>query len=418
MGRKPNGASTIYKGADGYWHGRVTVGTKDDGQPDRRHVRGRTEAVVTKKVRELERERDKGTVRKAGQTWTVAKWLTHWLDNIAAPAVRENTIAGYRVAVTKHLIPGLGAHRLEKLQPEHLEKLYRKMQANGSSAGTAHQAHRTIRTALNEAVRRGHLARNPVSLAKAPRLSEQEIEPYSIDEIQSLLGAVAQRRNRARWAIALALGLRQGEALGLKWDDVDLDNCSLRVRRGRLRPKYAHGCDRPCGRMAGYCPNRKQTRADTDDTKSRAGRRTIGLPPELADLLREHQAEQREERESAAQMWNEGGWVFTTPTGRPVNPNTDYHEWKQILREAGIRDGRLHDARHTAATVLLILGVQERAAMGVMGWATTGMAARYQHVTDPIRADIAKRIGALIWKPTTDRRPEPPGEPDAGSEAA
>src|SRR5690349_6589902 len=175
MGRRPNGASSIYKDAEGNWHGRVTVGIKDDGRPDRRHVRGKTEAIVTKKVRQLERERDTGAVRKAGQNWTVAQWLEHWLEHIAAPNVRENTIAGYRVAVHKHLIPGLGAHRLEKLEPEHVEKFTQKMQKNGSSAGTAHQAHRTIRTALNEAVRRGYLSRNPASLAKAPMLTEHEI---------------------------------------------------------------------------------------------------------------------------------------------------------------------------------------------------------------------------------------------------
>jgi integrase len=122
----------------------------------------------------------------------------------------------------------------------------------------------------------------------------------------------------------------------------------------------------------------------------------IGLPVELAISLRQHRLDQDAERAHAAQMWVEGEWVFTTPTERPLNPNTDYHEWKQILREAGLRDGRLHDARHTAATVLLILGVTERATMGVMGWATTAMATRYQHVTDPIRQDIAQRVGGLL----------------------
>jgi integrase len=398
MGRKPNGASSIYKGSDGSWHGRVTVGVKENGQPDRRHVRGATEAIVTKKVRDLERDRDRGQVRKAGQRWTVAKWLTHWVDNIAAPVVRENTAAGYRVAVNKHLIPGVGAHGLDKLEPEHLERLYARMQAQGSAAGTAHQAHRTIRTALNEAVRRGYLTRNPAVLAKAPRLSEGEIEPYSVDEIRRLLIEAGKRRNSARWAVALALGLRQGEVLGLQWADVDLSKGTLRVRRGRLRPTYAHGCDGKCGRKAGHCPKRRTSRPDTAETKSRAGRRTIGLPEELAQLLRQHKEEQDREREIAAQLWTDGGWVFATPTGNALNPNTDYRDWKRLLRDAGLRDGRLHDARHTAATVLLLLGIPERAAMAVMGWASTSMAARYQHLTDPIRADIAKRVGGLLWK--------------------
>jgi integrase len=139
---------------------------------------------------------------------------------------------------------------------------------------------------------------------------------------------------------------------------------------------------------------------DTDDTKSTAGRRVIGLPAGVVQLLWEHKEVQETDRRKAAQLWDEGGWVFTTPTGRPLNPNTDFHEWKKLLRQAGVRDGRLHDARHTAATVLMVLGVQERAAMDVMGWATTGMAACYQHVTDPVRADIAQRVGSLIWKPT------------------
>jgi integrase len=293
------------------------------------------------------------------------------------------------------------------------------MQRNGSSAGTAHQAYRTLRTALNEAMRRGHIGKNPATLAKAPKLNEQEIEPYTVEEVQRILTSVAERRNRARWAMALALGMRQGEVLGLQWGDVDLTNCSLRVRRGRLRPKYAHGCgNQACGRKPGYCPTRQQTRADTNDTKSRAGRRTIGLPPEVVELLRQHQAEQLAEREKAGNLWLDGGWVFTTPTGRPLNPNSDYREWKQIIQEAGIRDGRLHDARHTAATVLLILQVHERAAMGVMGWASTSMATRYQHVTDKIRADIAKRVGGLIWKGLEVPRTEPATDPEGGTEAA
>lgn len=211
-------------------------------------------------------------------------------------------------------------------------------------------------------------------------------------------------------------GLRQGETLGLQWSDVDLSKGTLRVRRGRLRPKYAHGCEGKCGRKPGYCPQRRQTRPDTNDTKSRAGRRTVGVPGELVALLKRHRAEQDAERTTAAQLWHDEGWVFATPTGRPVNPNTDYHEWKKILRDAGLRDGRLHDARHTAATVLLILGVPERAVMGIMGWANTGMAARYQHLTDPIRADVAKRVDGLIWKPADDAdgSTEEPTDPDDG----
>lgn len=170
--RAPNGAGSFYLGADGRWHGRVTVGVRDDGRPDRRHVTGRSEQEVRKKARTIEKAHDAGKLRKPGQRWTVEQWLTHWLENIAAPTVRATTLAGYRFAVNKHLVPGVGAHRLDRLEPEHLEKVYVRMLEAGRAPATAHQAHRTVRTALNEAVKRGHLHRNPALLAKAPRLPE------------------------------------------------------------------------------------------------------------------------------------------------------------------------------------------------------------------------------------------------------
>jgi integrase len=132
-----------------------------------------------------------------------------------------------------------------------------------------------------------------------------------------------------------------------------------------------------------------------DDTKSRAGRRTVGLPAALVQLLRMHRVERDRERIAACQLRSEGGWVFTTPTGQPINPNADYHHWKQLFRDAGVRD--LHDARHTAATVLLILGVPERAVMGIMGWSSTAMAAWYQHITDRFGLTSHDGLDGLIW---------------------
>ncbi|MEU6682663.1 tyrosine-type recombinase/integrase [Streptomyces sp. NPDC046832] len=397
--RQPNGRSSIYLGKDGKWHGRVTVGIRDDGKPDRRHVERKTRAEVTAAVRELEKQRDAKTVRKPGKAWTVKTWLTHWIENVAPLAVNDNTMVGYRVAVRKHLIPGLGAHRLDRLKPEHIEVFYANMQANGSKPGTAHQVHRTFRTALNEAVRRGHLGKNPVQLAKAPKTGEYEVEPYTVQEVQRLLKAAGQHRNSARWAVALALGLRQGEVLGLKWEDVDLEGGFLVVRRSRHRPQYAHGCAEPCGRKAaGYCPQRRRTNPELSNTKSRAGRRAVGLPEQLVDLLRAHLKAQELERQVAGKRWEGNDLVFPDEYGRSPSHRRDWAEWKSLLAEAKVRDGRLHDARHTAATVLLILGVPERAVMGLMGWSTTAMAARYQHMVDAVRTDIARQVDGLIWR--------------------
>ncbi len=151
----------------------------DLAHPDRRHVERKTKTEVAEAVRELEKQRDAKAVRKPGKAWTVKAWLTHWIENVAPLGVNDNTMVGYGVAVRKHLIPGLGAHRLDKLKPEHIEVFNAKMQANGSKPATAHQVHRTFCTALNEAVRRGHLGEDPVQLAKAPKVGEYEVEPYN-----------------------------------------------------------------------------------------------------------------------------------------------------------------------------------------------------------------------------------------------
>ncbi len=268
---------------------------RDDGRPDRRHVMSKDKATVSRRVKALEKQRAAGATQPAGRNWTVEEWLIHWLDHIAAPFVRPNTIAGYRVAVNRHLIPGLGRHRLKSLRPEHLERLYIKMRSMVTKSGTPlkpatiHQVHRTARSAFNQAVRRGYMASNPALVAQAPQLNDDEVEPYSLEEVQRLLEVARVGRNSARWAVALALGLRQGEALGLKWENIDFERGTLTVRANRLRPKYAHGCQAPCGRRyPGYCPDRMPIRPETDDTKSRAGRRTVGLPAQLVQLLRVH----------------------------------------------------------------------------------------------------------------------------------
>ena len=122
---------------------------------------------------------------------------------------------------------------------------------------------------------------------------------------------------------------------------------------------------------------------------------------------------QQAERTAAGAEWADEGWLFATPTGRGTSPRTDYDDWKGLLDDAKVRDGRLHDARHTAATVLLILGVSERAVMGLMGWSTTAMAARYQHMVDSVRSDVARRVDGLIWRPDRHR-----GKDDDGLTAA
>ena len=405
--RAPNGASSIYLGVDGKWHGRVTVGVKDDGSPDRRHVERRTEGEVIAAVRKLERERESGTVRKAGNAMTVEAWLMHWVKNIARPSVKYKSYRAYRTAVDQHLVPGVGKHRIDKIAPEHFEKLYGRMITGGARPATAHQVHRTARTAFGEAVRRGHIVRNPVALAKAPRVEDEEVEPFEVEDIQRLIKTALARRNGVRFVLALAIGTRQGETIGMRWNRYSPKTRTLRITRQLQRQTWEHGCADPhecgaryhkmtpckagckrhtrtcpppcpagCTGHARWCPQRRSGGLVDVEVKSRAGRRGIVLPAQLATLLDQHRQRQDREREHAGNLWEDGGWMFAQPNGRPIDPTMDRTAWKRLLADAGVRDARLHDARHTAATVLLLLGVPERAVMEFMGWSNSAMAKR------------------------------------------
>jgi integrase len=302
--------------------------------------------------------------------------------------------------VHRHLIPGIGAHRTDRLQPEHIEKLYAAMRAKKLKPGTVHHAHRTLRAALNEAVRRGQIVKNPVLVAKPPRLVEEEIEPFTVPEAQRILAATTIRRNGVRYAIALAIGLRQGEALGLQWRDVNEGAGTLTVRRALQRHTWQHGCGGTCRRKRGAdCPERHSGGLAIVETKSRAGRRTVGVPSHLMDALTAHRARQDEERDTAGELWHDGGWVFAQPNGKPTDPRADYEDWRTLLRDAGVRPARLHDARHTAATMLLVLKVPTRAVMDVMGWSNASMTGRYQHVPAEVLTSIAEQVGGLLWSP-------------------
>lgn len=398
MKRSANGRSSIYQGERGYWHGRVTVGEKEDGSPDRRHVMAKTKSAVTAKVRELERQRDEQTITKAGERWTVEEWLEYWLVDIAQPALRHNAWDAYRIAVRVHAVPAFGRKRLDKLRPDHLKALYNKMIASGRSPSTAHQVHRTLRASFAIAVDSGYMPKNPATRKVSPTIRKVRIKPYEADEIRKLIDTALDTSGGVRWIIALALGLRQGELLALHWSDIDLERGLLTVNYSRPRPIYRHGCNPPCG-MAhpGRCPDKIRINPERGETKSDASHRTIGLPDEVTALLRSHRTQQLEARIEVGDQWHQDDWVFTDAFGYPLNNTGDYRRWKALIKAAGVRDARLHDARHTAATTLLLLGVSERAVIDIMGWSTGKMTLVYQHITDSVRKDVASKVGDFIW---------------------
>jgi len=385
----------VFRSPDGRWEAMVDLGTDPaTGKRRRLHLRGGTKAEVIAKVRRAQQQGQLGSPQK------VSDWLGTWL-NIVAHTLKPTTLRTYRTHVN-YALSSFGAVSLTNLRPEHLERCYDGLVRRGVRPISVRSAHTTMRSAFEEATRRGLLPANPARLARPPRAEVAEVDPLSLAEARAVLAAASRERNSARWLLALGLGLRQGEALGLCWEDIDLEAGTLSVRRALCQAPWLHGCapTRPCGAKPAKCPNRTGGGLVTVEPKSARSRRTVHLPGPLLNALRSHKRAQAAERLAAGELWRQGpygGWVFPAPTGGPTAPTSDWAQWKRLLRAAGVRDARVHDARHTCATWLLAAGVDPRTVMDVMGWAQQSMASRYQHVPAPLAAEATRRVADLLF---------------------
>jgi integrase len=376
--RASNNESSVHQDTDGRWHRYVSMGLREQGRRDRRHVSGTTRRAVVTRVRALETKRDAGTALGAGTPATVGVWLTEYLDTVAARRVRPSTLDRYKSMARVHIIPAVGHHRLDRLQPEHVERLYTAMTNLGLAPATVLQAHRLLSRALKIAMQRGRVGRNVCTLVDAPSLVHYEIQPLTVADARKILATATTRRNGARWAVALALGLRQGEALGLQWADLDLEAPSLTVRRALQRQR---------GKGLVLV-----------EPKSRSGRRTIVLPEPIVELLRDHRLAQDGERAHARNEWRDLDFVFAQPTGSPIDSRADRRDWDQLLKDSKVRPARLHDARHTAATTLLIMGVPARVVMQILGHSQIGLTlGTYSHVVPELATEAANKMAKAYW---------------------
>lgn len=402
--KRDDGDGSAYQTSDGRWRAEVTIGWErlPDGRKKRvrRYVYGATETAAKYERQQLIIRREQGDL-PVGDQVTVAAWLRYWLDEIAVHRVKSKTMESYRGLIEHWIIPTIGDVRLRALAPEHVERLQAAMRAGKArerkvagggtvtvaarplAASTRLQAHHILSRALKVAQQRGKITRNVATLVDAPSVAGRRAEQY-LDREQSraLLQAVAERWNGARWSVALAVGLRQGEALGLTWDeDVDLDEGVMRVQRQLQR-------------------RRGGTLELVPYTKSAAGFRTIALPPPLLVALRKHRQAQRANRLALADWVGTdlGDLVFTTPLGRPVEPRADYEQWRELLVEIGADPARQHAARHTAATLMLQQGIDIKVVAATLGHSTTTITRDlYQHVVPEIARDAADRMGDALW---------------------
>lgn len=433
--RRRNGESSCYLGADGRWHGRVSVGLKSDGSPDRRHVSAKDQETVLEKIKKLSALRDTGKAVPPGRVPTVAEWMRTWLDTIAPRTAQPSTVNEiYRPKVERWIIPMLGRHRLDRLLPEHLDEFYTACAAAGLSTKSVLLLHQIITRALKMALRREKVQRNVATLIDAPTHRDAEIEPLSEAEARALLDSARSLRNGARWSVALALGLRQNEALGMRWGCIDLKAGTVRVFQIK-RSRYRHGCTNPaacgaehhrrpcknpctrhsrcpapcakgCTLHARFCPQRSG--GDWAFTQPKSGKaRTVVIPLPLLTLLIDARRLQEQEKTATGTDWTEWDLCFPDADGNPQEPRDDWAQWKELCKKAGVREARLHDARHTAATLLLEQGVDIRVVQEILGHSTLAVTKKYTHVTHRLARDAADRMARALWPDGAHHTPTP-----------
>jgi len=431
MPRRP----TIFKGSDGLFHCYVTVGTGDNGRPKRRNVSGKTQTIVSDKVSEIERRRDGGE-RLVSKSPTVAEWLDYYLEHVIRPARKPKTFEAYRPIIQQHLNPYIGRYRLagsrSVLTPDHVEHCYNKLSETLAPSYVL-QCHRVLSRALKVAVRRGRATQNVCNLIDGPSVRRRRPHPMNVKDLRKVVAAIDSDRQRARWLIALLLGMRQGEVLGLRWSLVDLDGETPRLllEKQAQRQKWQHGCRderacaaphcrrKPCNPRGGVCRVHKRPASCKKlcpanctghaaackqrvgggivdvDLKSERSERPIPLPPMIVDALRVHRRRQAEERLAAA-TWPHGDLVFLNPDGTRIDPTRDHEAWEAVLRSAGVADMPLHAARHTAATQLLANGADLSTVQELLGHSDIRVTRGYADVAQEAKREALTRASDAL----------------------
>lgn len=405
------------------------------------------------KLRELEDQVAARKVVRVGRAPTMAAYLSEWLAGKQGDLQHTGWVR-YRASVRRAVKADLlGGVLVPDLGTAHIKHAMAVVRAE-VSINEANKMHAMLRSALSSYEREHPEVRNMAKLVQPLKLVEREIVPLSVEEAQQIFGVLATRRSRARWLAAIALGLRQGEALGLEWHrdglpgDVDLAAGMLTVREKQYRRSWEHGCADPhacgerlhrtrpcpddctrhhracpplcagsCDRHASTCPQRRNGGLMKGAPKN-GKRRVMALPAEVVLALGAWQETQSRERDRAGSKWVDSGRVFTDVFGRPVDARRDWADWKAILTEAGLRDLRVHDARHTAATFNRLLKVDTRVVMALMGWSTPAMANRYEHVVNPMMQAAAEAMNGLLWPavaPQAEPDPDGTGSATAGA---
>jgi integrase len=378
--RNANGeGSAPYRRKDGRWEAAGYFLTTS-GVRKRKSFYGATRQEAHDKLVVAKAQAQQG-VPVPDRTWRVGEYLDHWLEQVILPNRRPKTYITYSQRVRLNLKPGLGKYRLTSLSVSAVQSFFKQRLADGHSIRKVHMMREVLRSALSRAMRDELIFRNVARLVDLPSYQPEEFVPWSAQEARRFLQAARQHRLYLAFLLFLLFGLREGEVLGLRWCDVDVERQSLRIRQQVQRVNGIW--------QAG-------------PVKTKTGRRDLPLIGIVREALHEHQQRQLDERSQAGESWQESrtsdGLVFTSPNGLPIDPRGLLRMFRRLCTKHGLRQIRIHDTRHTVGTILKDLGVPDRDIQLILGHANISTTqAIYQHGNTPAQREAIEKTAALLF---------------------
>ena len=410
MGKRKDHEGTIRQRPNGLWEASVQLDYK------RVSLYGRTQAEVLAKLAEAKRANAAGRSPLPDRS-SVESFLDTWLGTVKT-STRAKTYESYECVVRRHLKPTLGPIPIAKLNARDVQALVTKLvhkktagagQKSDLSPRTVEYCLLVLRRALNVAVAWNILEKNPAVAVKPPRTTRSARIYLDVAGAQKLLKAAKGDKLEALYTVAMAVGLRKGEALGLRWSDVNLDAGTL-VVNNQLQRVHVHKPEDAPKEVKEI-----KSKLSLTEPKTSTGKRTLELPAFAVEALRAHRSQQDSDAKKAGSKWKTTGYVFTSRVGTPLEPRRVTVRFAALLTKAELPPMRFHDLRHSCATLMLAQGANPRTVMETLGHSRVTLTLdTYSHVMPSVKKEAARMMDEAITgvKPAEAATE---GEPAVGS---
>jgi integrase len=371
--RRGRGEGSVTQRKDGRWAAYLTL---ENGK--RKYLYAKTKKAALELLRRAQLEQLQGTLVTSSPHQTVAQFFTQWVEK-RKPSLRVRSYERYEGFIRLQIIPNIGRIQLRKLTPMHLQSLYSNLLDEGKKASTVNTLHWMMHRAFSDAVRWELIAKNVCKAVEPPRRTRYEFRALTMEEAQRLLTTARGHSMEALFVLALTTGMRRGELLALKWQDIDFEQSTLHVRRAFTRAKGQRYLE--------------------SEPKTDKSRRSILLAPPTIEILKQHRLRQFESRKLAGEDWQERDLVFCTALGTPLNPNKVLERFKTLLKRAELPHIRLHDLRHSTATIMLKIDVHPKVVQELLGHSRIAETMDiYSHVLPTIQGDAMNKLNDnLQW---------------------